>query len=282
MDLKPLPLLFALTLSPQNAVLAETTNAPDLLLAKEFQANIDLSQFLVSEKLDGVRALWTGKQFVTRKGNVINAPKWFTKNFPKTKLDGELWIGRNQFELLSGTVRKHQPIDEEWRAVKFMVFDKPDSPLTFLERSQQLKTSIAKLAIPHLNHVEQRFVKSRQALDSMLSNLVAKGGEGLMLHRASSTYQGGRSSDLLKFKTHQDAEARVVAHIPAKGSFAGMMGSLLVEMPDGKQFRVGTGFTIEQRKNPPEIGELITYRFRGTTNKGTPRFASFVRVRDEF
>jgi DNA ligase-1 len=45
---------------------------------------------------------------------------------------------------------------------------------------------------------------------------------------------------------------------------------------------LGTGFTDAQRAAPPAIGTWVTYRYRGTTDKGVPRFASFLRVREDW
>ena len=116
----------------------------------------------------------------------------------------------------------------------------------------------------------------------MLDEIVTKGGEGLMLHRADSLYHSGRSDDLLKLKPWQDAEATVVEILPGKGKFSGMMGSLLVTDESGLRFRIGTGFSNKERRNPPAVGTVITYKFTGTTKKGLPKFASFLRIYQQF
>jgi len=61
-----------------------------------------------------------------------------------------------------------------------------------------------------------------------------------------------------------------------------MLGSLMVETPEGLRFRIGSGFTDPQRRSPPPIGAIITYRYNGKTEKGIPRFARFLRVRQTF
>lgn len=103
-----------------------------------------------------------------------------------------------------------------------------------------------------------------------------------MLHRADASYVTGRSPALLKLTPQLDAEARVIAHLPGKGKYAGMLGALRVEMPDGKQFSLGTGFSDRQRRNPPAVGTQVTYRYRELTDRGIPRFAYFLRVRESF
>lgn len=254
---------------------------PDLLLAKVYAKQTDLSQYWASEKYDGVRAYWNGEQFISRQGNVFHAPDWFTEGFPKYALDGELWIGRNTFEQLISAVSKDQPVDAEWQAVKYMVFELPEAAGTFSERLASLKAQIAGIESPFLELVPQYRIASHAALMAKLTEVVKRGAEGLMLHHGQATYRTGRRDDLLKVKRHDDAEARVISYIPGKGKYQVMMGSLLLEMPDGTQFRVGSGFSDEQRRNPPPIGSVVTYKYFGKTKYGKPKFASFLRVRQD-
>ncbi len=256
--------------------------APDLLLAKVLPAHVDPRDYLVSEKFDGVRAVWDGKVLRFRSGNVVNAPKWFLERLPDIALDGELWIARGQFERLSGIVRKSEPVDAEWREVKYLVFELPGAPDTFEARAARIRAIAEAAAWPQLRAVEQFRVADRKALKKKLDEVVKGGGEGLMLHRADAPYITGRSDALYKLKPLEDTEATVVGIIPGKGRHAGRMGALRVRMPDGREFNIGTGFTDEQRANPPAIGTEITYTYRGLTNSGLPRFASFLRVREKF
>lgn len=144
-----------------------------------------------------------------------------------------------------------------------------------------METVVARIGQPWVQAVAQRRIASDAALQALLQRTVRAGGEGLMLHRGASLYQAGRSDDLIKVKTHEDTEARVVAHVPGRGRHAGRMGALLVEMPSGQRFKLGAGFSDAQRADPPPVGSWVTYRFRGTHDGGLPRFASFVRVRED-
>lgn len=254
---------------------------PGLLLANVYHDQIDLEDYWVSEKLDGVRAYWDGRRLISRQGNVFQAPAWFTRNFPATPLDGELWMGRGTFERLSGTVRQQVPDEVAWRQVRYMVFDLPAAEGVFDQRLEQLRDLVQAVGSPYLQLVEQFRVESREELLERLSLIVSEGGEGLMLHRGSSLYQASRSDDLLKLKTYEDAEAVVVGHLPGKGKYEGMLGALLVETPEKLRFRIGTGFTDAERASPPPIGSTVTYKFYGRTRNGIPRFASFLRVREE-
>ena len=253
---------------------------PKLMLANSYHEDINVTDYWVSEKLDGVRAYWNGTQLISRQGNVFAAPDWFTADFPKIPLDGELWMGRGTFETLSGAVRKTTPVDSEWRAIRLMVFDMPEQAGDFNQRLETLRRMFAQKHSPYITLVAQEKLPSQKALMARLDEVVNAGGEGLMLHLGSAPYRGVRSDDLLKLKRFEDAEATVLAHIAGTGKYQGAMGALLVQNSAGVQFKIGTGFSDAQRKNPPPIGSDITYRYRSITNKGVPRFASFMRVRE--
>lgn len=261
------------------ATVGHGRTAPALMLANVYSGQTDLDAYWVSEKLDGVRAYWDGDRLFSRNGNPFNAPSWFTKGFPKQPLDGELWMGRDTFAVLSGAVRRNPPDPTQWRKIRYMVFDLPRSAGTFDQRLLRLEALVRTLNSPYLQQVEQFRVADREALKARLKEVVAVGGEGLMLHRGDAAYRGYRSNDLLKLKPYQDEDARVVAALPGKGKYRGQMGALLVQGPDGRQFRIGTGFSDEERARPPAAGSVITYQYRGLTATGLPRFPSFLRVR---
>ncbi len=252
---------------------------PALALAGVYEEGVDLQDYWVSEKLDGVRAYWDGQKFWSRGGNVYRAPAWFTENFPSTRMDGELWMGRGRFAELSGAVRRIEPVDESWRQIRFMVFDFPAIEQPFSDRVAVMKNLLLPSPSPYLAMVEQRRTTGHERLMAALDDVVGQGGEGLMLRRGDSLPTVGRSDDLLKVKKYQDAEAIIVAHLPGKGKFEGVLGSVRVERPDGRQFHIGTGFSDAERINPPPVGSLITYKYYGFTSTGLPRFASFMRVR---
>ena len=254
---------------------------PPLMLANALSAEADVSDYWVSEKYDGIRAYWDGQGLRTRAGHPLRVPEWFVAGWPAQALDGELWIGRGQFEAVAATVRDQVPNDDAWRRVRFMVFDLPSHPGPYSERLESLRALLAQHPSRALRLVEQTKVADRAALQKQMQAIVAAGGEGVMLHRGSSLYRAGRSDDLLKFKAHEDAEAQVVAHLPGKGKYQGMLGALEVRRSDGLTFRVGSGFSDEQRRHPPPIGSWITYAYQGVTAKGVPRFARFLRVREE-
>ena len=262
-------------------VAGSAAEPPAILLAEVYRDQVDVTHYLVSEKLDGVRAIWDGSTLRFRSGKEINAPRWFVDGLPKRPLDGELWIARGKFERLSGIVRKDVPDDNEWRQVRYMIFELPGAPGSFRERAEAMREIVRQTNIPWLREIEQFSVVDRNSLQKRMNEVVKAGGEGLMLHRADALYETGRSDTLLKMKPWEDAEAVVVGHVPGKGKNAGMLGALRVRTADGREFSLGTGFTDKQRSNPPPIGTTVTYRYRDLTNTGMPRFASFLRVRVE-
>lgn len=261
------------------ALPASAVEAPALLLAEVFHGQVDVARYLVSEKLDGVRAIWDGQVLRFRGGGEVKAPKWFLEGLPVQALDGELWMGRGSFDQLSGLVRREVPDDATWRQVRYMVFELPEAPGTFAQRAERLHDIVARANIPWLQAVQQFRVADQRSLLQRMNEVVAAGGEGLMLHRADAPYETGRSDTLLKVKPWLDAEARVIGHVAGKGKFAGLMGALRLRTPAGREFSVGTGFSDALRRNPPPMGAVVTYRYRDLTNNGIPRLASFMRVR---
>lgn len=253
--------------------------APAVLLAQNFNDAIDPAAYLVSEKLDGVRALWDGRVLRFRSGRIIPAPDWFVAGFPAHPLDGELWIGRRKFDRLSAAVRRQSPNDAEWRQISYQVFEWPQAPGTFSQRVVALQASVAQADLRWLQLVPQVQIADHPALQARLQQVVRAGGEGLMLHRADALWQTGRTDALLKLKPQHDAEATVVAHLPGQGKYQGMCGALLVENPDGQRFRLATGMSDAQRRTPPPLGSVVTYRYRERTPNDLPRFASLLRVR---
>lgn len=276
-------ILLPLLLTPSFSQAANPADQiPKLLLANTYRPDINLQDYWVSEKLDGVRAYWDGKHLISRQGNIYAAPAWFTAVLPNIPLDGELWSGRGRFAQLSGLVRRQAASDADWHDIKYMIFDLPGSTDTFDLRLTQLEQIIDAINANHIQLIRQYRISSHEALMQKLDDIVQQGGEGLMLHRGSSRYINARTDDLLKLKTYLDAEATVIQYLPGAGKYRGMLGSILVETPDAIRFRIGTGFSDQERKNPPAIGSVITYKYFGLTNSGIPRFASFIRVRDDY
>jgi DNA ligase-1 len=248
-------------------------------LASDWSPGRSPQGFLVSEKFDGVRAVWDGQQLRFRSGREISAPRWFVRALPDCPLDGELWLGRGQFDRLSGVVRQQSPQEAGWRALRYLVFDAPERDGSFASRWQSLETVIAAANLPWLQRVEQVPVSDAAALAQRLQAVVNAGGEGLVLHRADALWKPGRSDALFKLKPEMDDEAEVIGYQPGKGRHAGLTGALVVRTSDGVEFELGSGLSDAQRRDPPALGSWVTYRYQARTPQGVPRFATYVRVR---
>ena len=258
-------------------------NTSPAQLASVFNDSHQVEHYLVSEKYDGVRAIWDGTQLKTRRGNLIYAPAWFTEKLPNTYLDGELWVDYGQFEFISGLARQLNGNDEDWRKVKYMIFDMPKVSGVFAERYKKYLQLVTVLNRPHIQAVQQQSFACRDQLNDYFDEVVARGGEGVMLHLATATHLAGRSPQLLKYKPYTDAEAVVIGYSEGKGKYQGKTGALLVRnLDDGIEFKIGSGLTDAIRAKPPQIGTVITYRYQDKTKYNKPRFARFLRVREIF
>lgn len=258
----------------------EAAVGPPLLLAERWDNAEDLSGWWMSEKLDGVRAYWDGKQFLSRQGNLFLAPNWFTEHLPETPLDGELWIDRKRFQRTVSIVRR-QDRNELWSEVRFVVFDAPACEGPFEARLAFLAEAFAARPSEYARLLEHARCTDLPHLRAELARIEALGGEGLMLRQPESTYEVGRSLTLLKVKSFQDAEAVVVGHQAGAGRHKGRLGALLVQLADGTRFSVGTGLSDVERGNPPAVGATITFRYQELSDGGVPRFPSYVGVRHD-
>lgn len=246
--------------------------------AYQKQKDIEISQYYISEKLDGMRGYWDGKQLLTRQGNVINSPLWFTQGWPTEPIDGELWIAPASFQELMSCVSK-KAAGQCWKKVYFMIFDLPKQAGRFTERVKRMQAITKQTASPYLKMIKQYSVNNLTELTNKLEQVINKKGEGLMLHLASAYYHVGRTSHLLKLKKHQDDEAVVIEHIEGKGKYQHMLGAIKVRNNQGIIFKIGSGFSDQERANPPAIGAIITYKYNGLTKAGIPRFARYWRIR---
>jgi DNA ligase len=252
--------------------------APPVLLAHKWETDHDPTGWWMSEKLDGIRAYWDGESFISRLGNKFYAPDWFVADLPADTLDGELWVGRKMFQKTTSIVRSGAGSDE-WKKVSYVVFDAPEAKGGFEQRLAHIEKVMKRAEAPHARHLEHVRCEGLDHLKAELARVEALGGEGLMLRQPGSKYAVGRSNTLLKVKTFHDAEARVIGHAPGTGKHKGRLGALIVQLPDGVRFNVGTGFSDVEREAPPQLGAVITFRYQELSNDGVPRFPSYVGER---
>lgn len=249
---------------------------PDVMLAAKYHNQVTVSEYWVSEKLDGVRARWDGSKLISRGGREFTPPPRFTQGFPNIELDGELWSKRGDYEEIS-SITATRTAHDGWNTLSLMVFDLPSHGGDFTQRVAAMK----QLSAPHLKAVDQFRVADNQQLMILLEQYIAAGAEGLMLHHQDALYRSGRSSALLKLKRFDDSEAIVLEHISGNGKFSGLLGAIRVRDHRGKIFKIGSGFSDLERHSPPPIGSEITFKHQGLTKYGIPRFPVYLRVRQD-
>ena len=261
-------------------LLSGNTFAAGPMLPKVYSEQVNVCGWLMSEKLDGVRGYWDGQQLLSKNGHLLNPPQEFIRGLPDFPLEGELWGGRGTFEQTAATVKRKQPHDG-WLQLKFAIFDVPDNSGKFTQRIKTAQDWFAVHPSPYAFVIPQTPVRDNKHLQEELERIEGLGGEGLIVRQPDAFYVSGRSMEILKVKSYQDAEATVVASLPGKGRNEGRLGSLLVQLDDGTQFRIGTGFSDAERENPPAVGEVITFKYYGKYQSGTPKFPVFLRVRQD-
>lgn len=257
-------------------------NGENLMLLGEYKEGIDVKGWVVSEKYDGIRAVWDGKNLISRSGKKFNAPKFWLENFPNFKIDGELWTALNDFENLSSIVKDKIP-DKEWNNVKFMIFDVPDAKGDLFSRLKVLKDFLDKNPNNFIKIIKQISINSNKDVKKYFNDVIKKGGEGVVVRDPKEPYVNKRSNKILKLKQFHDDECEVIKINMGNGKYSGKMGSLSCKnLKDGAIFKIGSGFDDKLRENPPKIGDIITYKFQNLTKNGKPRFPVFLRIRDDF
>ena len=268
-----------------------------------------------SEKYDGYRARYMGEEpekiFLSRQQKLFIAPEWFKEAMPDINLDGELWVGRDNFQDM-GVVRQKKPAEDGWKTIRYTVYDLPDVQKPFSERIKMLKRIVQKnekrwnthrmtLGEPFstfpcpLVFTEQTKITSFKHLETIYQNIISKGGEGIMLKHPSSVYEDKRSNYMLKYKPSFDEEAIIIDYKEGKGKYKGMLGGFIckplinkdtyhiIDKDENHEFAI-SGMDDEVRENYKEshpIGTIISYEHSGKTKVGKPRFARYVRSRDD-
>jgi len=243
-----------------------------------------------SEKYDGYRAIWNGKDFVSRNGNIFLAPKSFKRWLPEdTALDGELFIGRESFEK-HGLLRRKDVAENAWEKakVKYQIFDSPSIDGDFEVRQSKIKKIISdscknNKGVCPLKYTTQKKIKNELELYNMFDKLVGKGAEGIMLRSPHSPYEGKRSSHLLKVKQLFDDECKIVGHNKGTGKYSNMLGAFKCELIKNPKIKFNiSGMDDSIRTNylkTHPIGTTVTFTYMGLSAKGVPRHPNYLRIR---
>lgn len=254
---------------------------PDLMLLKSYHP-VDFSQgqWVWSEKLDGVRAFWDGRRLLSRGGKVIHAPDWFIAALPPFAIDGELWLGRGQFQQTVSIVRQKHP-DKRWQQIQYQIFEVPNQSGGLFQRLSKLQAFLQQHLVSFVQVIPQHSVKRESQLQQAFHKVVKLGGEGIVVRRVDLPYQTGRLRTALKLKPFEDAECTVVGYLPGKGKYQGKVGALQCRLDSGKVVRLGSGLKDSDRENPPAIGSVVTFKFMGRTQQGNPRHPVYLRIRSD-
>ena len=246
---------------------------PELLLLKTYKDQ-NISGWVMSEKLDGIRAYWDGENLLTRNGKIIYAPKWFTKDYPNFEIDGELWTKRGNFENISSIVRDKIP-SEDWKQIKHYIFEGPNAKGGLSERLQKVQV----LNHKYIKVIKQIKIKDKNHLKSFLEEIESKNGEGVVIRDPSKLYISKRTSSALKVKSFKDTECEVIGYTKGKRKITGLIGAIKCKLENGIMFKIGSGFSIEERKSPPKIGDIVTFKYKEYTKYRKPRFPIYLRIR---
>ena len=247
---------------------------PKLLLLKVYKDQ-NITGWVMSEKLDGIRAYWDGKHLISRGGKIIHAPKWFIKDYPSFPIDGELWSKRGDFENISSIVRDKTP-SKKWSEIKHYIFEVPNAKSGLFERLEKVKPYVGK----HIKIIKQIPIKSKKHMQNFLHQIEAKGGEGIVVRDPNVPYINKRTSKALKVKSFKDTECTVVKVLKGKGKYINMLGSIECKLPNDTLFKIGSGFSDKERKSPPKVGDIVTFKYKEMTKYGKPRFPIFLKIRN--
>lgn len=275
----------------------------------------------ISEKFDGIRAIWDGEKFISRGQKVFTyVPDYFIQLMPPgITLDGEMWISRNNFKEVSristlkiGRSKNQKQIDNIWKgtsdknSVKYMVYDIPNSlqpfetRMNFLQEIIQDRTKVWKDIMEEttdcpIKFTNQTKIENMLQLVNTYKELTSKGAEGVMLRAPNSPYEPKRSKYLLKYKIKDDAEAIVRGYTMGTGKYEGLLGSLDCELildqkPSGIMFNIGTGFTDKDRTEYNNsksslyipIGSIVSFSYMELSEDSVPRHPVYRGIRDDF
>lgn len=235
----------------------------------------NINNWLMSEKLDGIRAYWNGKELLTKNGNKIKTPKYFTKNFPPFELDGELWTKRGDFENIQSIVLDGVP-SSKWKTITYNIFESPKSNGNFFDRLKKIEDWFLIHKNKNVKIIEQIRCKNKESLNEYLEKILLKKGEGVIIKNPNLSYINARTNNSLKVKKFYDMEGEVTKINYNRNM---KMKSLVLILPNNIKFNLGNGFSNKERENPPKIGDIITFKYYGITKNKKPKFASFLRVR---
>lgn len=229
----------------------------------------------MSEKLDGIRAYWNGKDLLSKNGNRIYIPKEIIKNYPTFHLDGELWTKRDDFENIQSIVLDKTPTIK-WKEITYNIFEVPNQKGNFYKRISVLENWLKTNNNTNIKIIKQIKCQNKKHLNLYLEILINKKAEGIIIKNPNISYFTGRNKNILKVKKFKDMEGKVISiNINTDNKFK----SLKILLNNGITFNLGGGFSNKEKSNHPKISDIVTFKYYGFTKYGKPKFASFLRIR---
>ena len=256
------------------ASLSLFASKPNLLLLNTYKDQ-NTTNWVMSEKLDGIRAYWDGNQLLTRSGKKIHAPEWFIKDYPTFELDGELWTKRDDFENISSIVRDKTP-GENWSLIKHFIFEVPNAKGGLFDRLEKVKP----YENQYIKILPQIIIRNIEHQKNYFNEIEAQKGEGIVVRDPNSLYINKRTAKALKVKKFKDSECKLIGFTEGKGKYFDKVGALICQLPNQIIFKIGTGMDDKFRNNPPKLGTIITFKYQNLTKYGKPRFPVYLRIRE--
>lgn len=247
----------------------------------------NLINYAVSEKFDGIRALWDGQNMFSKSGKILAIPPCFSDKLSPLGLkngdfvEGELWIDYGAFDEISSVILRKNPTCTDFERVKYLIFNAHlGESSDFLANLSQVKGILDSQNLTQdrcIQVITQHRFATQKELSDFFNTVIAKGGEGVIVRDSRVAF---------KLKPQNDAECKIVDYSRGKGRIRGKVGAIICEsladknsgIEKGVIFRIGSGLSDKMRENPPKIGTIITYKFSGISKNGIPKHTRFLRI----
>lgn len=255
--------------------------------------NINISDYLVSEKLDGVRGFWDGKRLYSKNENLYYPPDDFVKNFPPFAIDGELYCDA-EFEDIISDVKK-----SKFQCVKLYVFEVPNQKGNLEQRLQVLKDYLKIYPNDNIKIIPQLNFKNKDEFFKYFDDITKNGAEGVVLHKKDTDFDTKKGDNIIKFKKYFDDECvitkinytkNLLKNYECKWDIKNAQKALktkkqkeLFNSKKNEQYiiKIGSGFNKDHRENPLSIGTKITIKYYKISKNLKPIHAVFIRVRKD-
>lgn len=262
------------------AVLPVLLLAFDPMLVNKYKGDENLSGWVMSEKLQGVRGLWDGKTLKNRAGNIIPAPDFFTKCYPDFAIDGEIYSYKLPYEDITAATKGQNP--NAWIKIKHYIFDVPEAEGGLMQRLAVLQEYLDKNKCDTIKIIPQLPAISHKNMENYYNEIVTRNGQGVIVRDPNAPYKGGRSNKILKFKKQLDDECKILDYNNGTGKFSSTIISLTCKnLKDDKIFKIKSGIDKKVRNNPPKKGTIITYKYHGIKDDGSPKNPVFLYARED-